>query len=160
MNKKFQTPIWGTVIYGVLSVVWYVGLTALSENVLADSIATLGLMIAFYYGINGIVSPMLYRNHIFKSIKQFLLLALLPVLGALVLFWALVKSMIDFTDPANSESGSSWFGVGPPFVLGFGFLFLGIILMLVWWGYSKDDFFKRKLETVDSMAKDSLVIKD
>jgi amino acid transporter len=48
VNKRFQTPIWGTAIYGVLSVVWYVGLTALSQNVLADSIATLGLMIAFY----------------------------------------------------------------------------------------------------------------
>ena len=33
-----------------------------SQNVLADSIATLGLMIAFYYGINGIISPMLYRG--------------------------------------------------------------------------------------------------
>jgi hypothetical protein len=103
---------------------------------------------------------MLYRTHIFKSVKEFLLLALLPVLGALVLFWALVQSMIDFTDPANSESGSSWFGVGPPFVLGVGFFILGVVLMLVWWGYSKDPFFKRGLETVDSMAKDSLVIKD
>ena len=160
VHKKFQTPIWGTAIYGVISVVWYVGLTIFSQNVLADSIATLGLMIAFYYGINGIISPMLYRNHIFKSAKEFLLLALCPVIGALILFWALVKSLIDLYNPANSASGTSWFGIGPPFVLGVGFFLLGVILMLVWWGYSKDPFFKRGLETVDTMAKDSLVIKD
>jgi amino acid transporter len=160
VHKKFQTPIWGTAIYGVVSVVWYVGLTIFSQNVLADSIATLGLMIAFYYGINGIISPMLYRNHIFKSAKEFLLLALCPVIGGLILFWALVKSLIDLYNPANSSSGTSWFGIGPPFVLSVGFFLLGVVLMLVWWAYSKDPFFKRKLETVDSMAKDSLIVKD
>ena len=39
---------------GVLSIVWYVGLTIISENILFDSIAALGLMIAFYYGITGL----------------------------------------------------------------------------------------------------------
>ncbi len=38
---------------GVLSIVWYVGLTIVSENILFDSIAALGLMIAFYYGLTG-----------------------------------------------------------------------------------------------------------
>jgi hypothetical protein len=31
---------------GALSIVWYVGLTIVSENILFDSIAALGLMIA------------------------------------------------------------------------------------------------------------------
>jgi amino acid transporter len=57
VNPRFQTPVWGTAIYGVLSIVWYVGLTLLSQNVLADSIAALGLTIAFYYGINGFAVP-------------------------------------------------------------------------------------------------------
>ena len=38
---------------GALSIVWYVGLTIVSENILFDSIAALGLMIAFYYGMTG-----------------------------------------------------------------------------------------------------------
>ena len=33
---------------GVLSIAWYVGLTIISEDILFDSIAALGLMIAFY----------------------------------------------------------------------------------------------------------------
>ena len=38
---------------GVLSIVWYAGLTVVSQNILYDSIAALGLMIAFYYGLSG-----------------------------------------------------------------------------------------------------------
>ena len=62
MNTRYQTPVWSTAIYGALSVMWYVGLTIASANVLADSIAALGLTIAFYYGINGFAAPMLYRT--------------------------------------------------------------------------------------------------
>ncbi len=69
VNPRFQTPVWGTVIYGVVSIVWYVGLTLLSQNVLADSIAALGITIAFYYGINGYAVPLFYRHHVFESWK-------------------------------------------------------------------------------------------
>ena len=70
VNPRFQTPVWGTAIYGVLSIVWYVGLTLLSQNVLADSIAALGFTIAFYYGINGFAVPLFYRHHVLKSFKN------------------------------------------------------------------------------------------
>jgi hypothetical protein len=48
-----------------------------------------------------------------------------PVLGGLILFGLFGKSIYDFTDPANSESGDSWLGVGPPLIIGVGFLLLG-----------------------------------
>ncbi len=32
VNPRFQTPVWGTAIYGVLSLVWYVGLTLISRT--------------------------------------------------------------------------------------------------------------------------------
>jgi len=44
-----------------------VGLTLLSQNVLADSIAALGITIAFYYGINGFAVPLFYRHHIWTA---------------------------------------------------------------------------------------------
>ncbi len=40
--------------------------------------------------------------------------------------------MIDLSDPANSESGAGWLGIGPPLVIGVGFMVLGAVLMLVW----------------------------
>ena len=156
MNAHYQTPVWSTAIYGALSVIWYVGLTAASANVLADSIAALGLTIAFYYGINGFAAPMLYRNQIFSSAKNFFLLAFFPILGGLALFWAFVQSLINLWDPANSESGSSWFGVGPPFILGLGFILSGVLVMFVAM-YKNPEFFKRKRETVETMVQDTVV---
>ena len=43
-----------------------------------------------------------------------------------------VKSCYDLSKPENSESGDSWFGLGPPLVIGLGFLLLGVVLMLFW----------------------------
>lgn len=156
MSARYQTPVWSTAIYGALSVVWYVGLTLGSANVLADSIAALGLTIAFYYGINGFAAPMLYRHQIFSSVRKFLLLAFFPILGGLALLWAFVQSLIDLWDPANSESGTSWFGVGPPFILGLGFILSGVVVMFVAMNRNPA-FFKRKLETVETMVQDTVV---
>ena len=50
IHQRYQTPDTATWWMGGLSIVWYVGLTLVSENILFDSIAALGLMIAFYYG--------------------------------------------------------------------------------------------------------------
>ena len=152
VNARFQTPLAGTVIYGVLSVIWYVGLTAASQNVLYDSIAALGLMIAFYYGINGYAVPLFYRHQIFSSVKKFLVLGLFPLLGGLMLTWVLIASLDSLWYPENSESGNSWFGVGPPFVFGVGFIIAGVVVMLVAAGYYKT-FFSRQRETVETMTE-------
>ena len=53
MHPRYLTPHVSTILMGALSIVWYVGLTIVSENILFDSIAALGLMIAFYYGLTG-----------------------------------------------------------------------------------------------------------
>ena len=55
-----------------------------------------------------------------------------PVVGAALLAWLLVESVIDMSDPANSYSGQAWLGVGPPLVIGVGILALGLVLMVVW----------------------------
>jgi amino acid transporter len=154
VNPRFQTPVWGTVIYGVVSIVWYVGLTLLSQNVLADSIAALGLTIAFYYGINGFAVPLFYRHQVLKSWKKFILLGAFPLLGGLALAWVFIASLDQLWYPANSASGTSWFGVGPPFVLGLGFILSGVVVMFLarrFAGRSKP-FFARKMETVEAMV--------
>jgi amino acid transporter len=153
VNPRFQTPVWGTIIYGVLSLAWYVGLTAVSQNVLADSIAALGLTIAFYYGINGYAVPLFYRHHLLKSWKNLLLLGVLPLLGAMALTAVFIGSLDQLWYPANSASGTSWFGVGPPFVIGLGFIAAGVVVMFLMERFSRrtKPFFARKGETVDTM---------
>ena len=49
VHPRFLTPAVSTILMGVASIVWYVSLTILSEDILFDSLAALGLMISFYY---------------------------------------------------------------------------------------------------------------
>ena len=117
---------------GILSIVWYVGLTIASENILFDSIAALGLMIAFYYGLTGFACTIYYRHQVLRSVKSFFLIGVGPLLGGLILAAVFFKSCYDLSKPENSESGDSWFGLGPPLVIGIGFLLLGAVLMILW----------------------------
>ena len=66
---------------GTLSIVWYVGLTLVSENILFDSIAALGLMIAFYYGITGFACVIYYRRELTNSVKNFVFVGVAPLIG-------------------------------------------------------------------------------
>ena len=61
----------------------------------------------------------------------------------------LVKSIIDLSKPENSESGDSWLGVGPPLVIGIGFMLFGVVLMFIWYAAGHREFFRRKLEVAD-----------
>ncbi len=106
VNPRHLTPSVATVLFGVLACVWLVGLTVVSQNVLADSIVALGFGIAFYYGITGLACVVYYRRQLFRSVKNFVFMGLAPLLGAAILFWAFGKSAIDFADPANSESAT------------------------------------------------------
>jgi amino acid transporter len=51
MHLRFRTPTVATLVMGVISALFYVLLTGASKNVLADSAASAGLLIAFYYGL-------------------------------------------------------------------------------------------------------------
>ena len=150
VHPRYLTPHVATILMGVLSIVWYVGLTIVSENILFDSLAALGLMIAFYYGLTGFACTIYYRRELTRDLKTLILVGLAPLLGGLILAAIFIKSVIDLADPANSESGDSWLGLGPPLVIGIFFLIMGIVLML-WWRATADGrvFFRRRPEVVD-----------
>jgi amino acid transporter len=145
VHDRYLTPSTATIWMGALSIAWYVGLTLISENVLFDGLLTLGLLIAFYYGLTAITCVVYFRKRLFESVRAFVLMGVAPLLGAAILGWAFVKSIIDLSDPANSESGESWFGLGPPLVIAIFFALLGIVLMLLQWR-ADPAFFRRRPE--------------
>jgi amino acid transporter len=148
INPRYLTPGISTIWMGAVSIAWYVLLTLVSQNILADSITATGLAIAFYLGITGVACVAYYRKALLGDWRTFLVAGVGSALGALMLGWVFVKSVIDLANPANSTSGQSWFGVGAP--LGIGILtgLLGIVLMIAWWRVAPA-FFQRKLETAD-----------
>jgi amino acid transporter len=146
VSTRYLTPTTSTVLMGTFSVLWYVGLTIVSENILFDSISALGLMIAFYYGLTGYACVVFYRRELFRSLKNFVLVGLLPLLGALILTAVFIKSCVDLSDPENSASGDSWFGIGPPLIIGVGFLIFGAVLMVIWYLAGHREFFRTRTE--------------
>jgi amino acid transporter len=145
VHPRYLTPHVSTVLMGAASIVWYVGLTLVSEDILFDSLAALGLMISFYIGLTGFACAIYYRREILRSVKNFFFVGLGPFLGGVILFYLLIKNAIELSDPANSESGNSWLGVGPPLMIAAFFLVLGLILMVVQWR-AVSSFFHRRAE--------------
>jgi amino acid transporter len=146
VNKRFFTPVVSTVAIGVLAVAWYLPSKLINENFLFDSLSALALMIAFYYAFTGLACVVYYRRELTKSVKNFLFVGVAPAIGALLLGFLFVKALVDYSDPANSESGESWFGFGPPAVIGVGFILLGVVLLAAWRRHRKQPFFLRRRE--------------
>lgn len=147
VHPRRMTPHVATILFGALAIVWYVGLTIVSENILLDSLAALGLMIAFYYGLTGFACALYYRRAARRSLTGLLFAVLAPATGGAILTWVLVRSIVDLADPANSESGAAWLGLGPPLVIGAGFMALGALLMLIW-SRRERAFFRRPAEVL------------
>jgi amino acid transporter len=149
VHPTFQTPTNATIWMGILSVVFYVALKLVSANVYSDALAALGLMIAFYYGLTGYASVLFYRHELMKSARNFLFMGVVPLLGGLALTWGFVKSATDLADPANSYSGTDWFGISVPLAITLISFVIGLVLMVLWWIRSPA-FFRRRPDTSTS----------
>ncbi len=146
IHPRFQTPDVSTLVMGGVSILWYVGLTIVSNDILADSIAALGLMIAFYYGLTGYACVVYFRRELMKSVRNFVYIGLLPMLGAVSLTYVFFRSCSDL---GRADAGSTTiFGIGGPLVIGLGGLLIGVVLMFIWQA-KEPAFFRRGREVAD-----------
>jgi amino acid transporter len=143
IHARHLSPGFATVTMGVVSIVWYVGLTMLSADVLTDSITALGLVIAFYYGLTGFSCVVFYRREILRSWGNFVSMGMLPAAGGLIMFALLIKAC--FAPGQATTSQISLFGVGGPVVIGVAAVLTGLLLM-VFAQFGLPDFFERRPE--------------
>ncbi|WP_329214494.1 APC family permease [Streptomyces sp. NBC_00683] len=132
IHPRFRTPDVSTWWVAGIAIAWYLIVNRISENALFDSLTALSLLIAFYYALTGVACVIYYRRHLTESLRNLVLIGLGPLIGAGLLTWLLVRSVIDMADPENSYTGTSWFGLGPPLVIGIGISLLGVVIMVVW----------------------------
>ncbi len=130
IHPTHRIPSYATLVSGIGTAIFYTVMTLVSEDVLVDTILSLGLMICFYYGLTAFAAAWYFRHEL-GSFKPLLLKGVLPVLGGLALAGIFVKLVIDTADPSYG-SGGSVFGLGTVFVLGVGVLVLGVVVMFVW----------------------------
>jgi len=134
VHPKWKTPAFSTIVMGIVSVAFYVGLTIISEDFLSDSILSLGLAIAFYYAITGYACIWYFRRELFTTKYNVVFKFLFPLLGALMLTAAFAFSVHDMLDPDYGYT--VLFGVGGVFVVGVGSLAFGAVLMIVWYFFA------------------------
>jgi amino acid transporter len=144
VHPRYLTPSVSTVVMGVVSILWFVGVVSISENVLGDSITGLGFAIAFYYGITGFACVWYYRRVLFRNLKSFVSAGLLPLAGALMLTGIFIKALIDYSKEDAGYSPAVA-GIGSPVVIGIGMLLLGVVLLVIS-RFVYRDFFRRKRE--------------
>ena len=155
IHPRFQTPANATIWTGILSVVWYVGLKLISENVYYDALTALGLMIAFYYGITGYASAIYYRQGAVPQ-RQGLRRDGRPAarrrpdpdMGVLCSRSSTSPSPLSSytcTDPEDAATCAQLFGMGVPLALSIIFGILGVILLVIW-RVRAPEFFRRRRE--------------
>lgn len=148
ISPRHRTPDVSTWWVAGIAIVWYVVISVLSENALFDSLTALSLLIAFYYALTGIACAVYHRRHLTESLRNLVLIGIGPVVGAILLAWLLVLSIRDMANPANSYSGTSWLGVGPPLVIGVGIFLAGVLVML-WWRLQDGRFWQERAGLAD-----------
>ncbi|WP_424346906.1 APC family permease [Kocuria sp. CH-021] len=147
VTPRYQTPGYATVAAAVISAGFYAVMRVVSENVLWDTITTLGMMVCFYYGVTALACVWYFRREAFRGAKNVFTKFLAPLLGGILLLVFFGQTAYDSMDPEYG-SGSQIGGVGLVFLLGVGILLLGVAVMLV--QYRRNPaFFRERFETTE-----------
>ena len=154
IDPKRLTPDYSSWLFGGISIAWYLVLVIISHNTSTDayfaSIAAVGMAIAVYYGLSGISCIVYFRRFLFKSVKNFVMIGLLPGFGGVVLIYVFCKTV---WDARNADYGyGTLFGVGTVLVIGTLLLVLGVPLMF-WCAKKYPTFFSYATDPPD-LVKD------
>jgi len=144
IHPRFLTPSVSTVLMGIVSAAFYLLFTLVSPNLLLALIGSLGLMIAFYYGLTGFACTWFYRRTLTRSARDLLMRGVIPVVGGVVMLVTFIYGLIQFLAPDwltdNNGGNITLFGRGAVGVVGIIALVLGVVLMGVYWAIRPDYF--------------------
>jgi amino acid transporter len=132
VNPRYQTPGFSTWVTTFIGLIFFLIVTAISEDTFFDILASTSLSIAFYYAVTAFACVAYFQREAFSSPRAFYNLLLCPLLSGVLMTAALIVSAIQMIRPDYTEAGTSFLGIGVVFWYGVGSLALGIPLMLLW----------------------------
>jgi amino acid transporter len=123
-HSKWHTPYVANILVGVIALLLFVLSNFLSSvsAVLTDAINAIGLQVVFYYGLAAISVIVFYRRILFKSVVNFLVLFLWPLIAAIFLL------VVGLADIPSLNLVTNFVGIG--------LIMVGIIPLL--WGKYKN----------------------
>lgn len=130
IHPRYLTPSYATVAAGLGAGIFYSVLTFLSENVLLDTVYSIGIMICFYYGLTAFACVWFFRRELFSDLPSIVFKFLLPLIGGIVLAFVFLVTLRDSFSP-EFGSGGSIGGVGLVFIMGVGLILFGFVLMAI-----------------------------
>jgi amino acid transporter len=99
LHAAWKTPAFATAVVAVISLTLFVisNFVGSIDTVLSDAIDAIGLQIAIYYGLAGFAAVIGFRRYVFKSLSNFFLMGLFPLVGACFMFWIFGESIPNST---------------------------------------------------------------
>jgi amino acid transporter len=138
IHPRFLTPTVSTVVMGVVSIIFYTSVNYVSNatGVFGDAVTSLGLYIAFYYGLTGFACAWYYRRTLTSSARNMWLRGILPVTGALMLWFLGGWSIWLDYDVATQNDYTYWtvpgihWQVGGAFVIAAAAALVGLVFFI------------------------------
>ena len=90
VSPRFFTPGYATIVSAIVASVFYAVMRFISEDVLWDTITTLGMMICFYYGLTAFACVWYFRKQWFDSTRNVFFTFLFPLIGGVILAFLFV----------------------------------------------------------------------
>ena len=150
VSPRFFTPGFATIVSAIVASVFYAVMRFISEDVLWDTITTLGMMICFYYGITAFACVWYFRKQWFDTTRNLFFTFLFPLIGGIILLFLFGKTLIDSMDP-DYGSGSNIGGLGLVFILGVVVIGVGIVIM-IWQAIKRPAFFRGETISLEAPA--------
>lgn len=136
IHRTYLTPTTSTIAMGAVSIVFYVVFTMISTNLLTALIGSVGLMIAFYYGLTGFACAWFYRRTLTESTRNLFMRGVGPLIGGITLTIVFFYGVVQYAKPEwlldDDGNNVTIFGIGAVAVVGIGSMLLGLVLMVVW----------------------------
>jgi amino acid transporter len=151
IHPRHLTPTVSTIVMGVISIVMYIPFNYLAGgHLIGSAVTAIGLYIAFYYGLTGFACVWYYRKTLTHSARDLFMQGVLPGLGGLILYAALIYSAQSDWVASNSTifwtvPGLHW-KIGGIFLVASGAALLGV-LAFIYMRVTAPAFFKKQTLT-------------
>ena len=138
IHPRFLTPSVSTLTMGLVSIGFYASVNYVSNatGVFGDAVTALGFYIAFYYGLTGFACAWYYRRNLTASMRNLWMQGIIPVTGALMLWFLGGWSVWLDYDWATGNDYTYWtvpgihWRIGGAFVIAAGAALVGILAFI------------------------------